>query len=54
LGSSIQQGRIGFSLPVTYLSNNISNEEDVLWSKMYHSVSTCISYLGSRITLVLF
>jgi sugar phosphate isomerase/epimerase len=45
LSSSIQQGRIGFSLPVTYLSDNISNEEDVLWSKMYHSVSDCLAAL---------
>jgi sugar phosphate isomerase/epimerase len=40
-----RQARIGFSLPVTYLSGNITNKEDVLWSKIYYSSSDFLTAL---------
>ena len=40
--------KIGFSLPINYLTGNASSPPDLLWTEIFPTVSSCLAYLGDH------
>ncbi|HBG02177.1 MAG TPA: hypothetical protein DDW87_11480 [Firmicutes bacterium] len=40
--------KIGFTLPINYLTDNASSPSDLLWIEMFPTVPACLAYLGDQ------